>query len=102
MQMKTIVQRQKPTENTGRFHTGHLVLAILGGALAGAAVALLVAPKSGRETRHQLEGYLDTAKETVSRIPEAIRSAGQAAQETMAQEYIISKKGQPLKRNAEA
>jgi gas vesicle protein len=100
--MKTIIQRQNPAEKAGRFHTGHLVLAILGGALAGAAVALLVAPKSGRETRHQLEGYLDTAKETVSRIPEALRNAGQAAQETMAQEYLISKKGQTVKRNADA
>jgi gas vesicle protein len=53
-----------------------LVTFILGG-LIGAAVALLVAPKSGRQTREQLkdmtqeakgraEGYLDQAKSRMS------------------------------------
>ena len=78
-------------ERSGKYGTGHIVLAVLGGALAGAAVALLVAPKSGRETRRQLNGYLEAAKEKVALIPEALKSAGHAAQETMFEEAAISK-----------
>lgn len=76
----------------GRYTGGQLALAVIGGALAGAAVALLVAPKSGRETRRQLEGYLDTARERASRVPEALRSAGIAAKDAMDREYVVVRK----------
>jgi gas vesicle protein len=88
---KPITQQEEPMKETGKYNTGHIVLAVLGGAAAGAAVALLMAPKSGRETRHQLDGYFETAKEKVSRIPEAIISAATAAEETMSQEIAMSK-----------
>ena len=70
----------------------------MGGAAAGAAVALLMAPKSGRETRRQLGGYLETAKEKVSLIPEALKSAGRAIGETMSEESESDKKDHPVKR----
>ena len=79
-------------DQAGRYGTGHIALAVVGGALAGAAVALLVAPKSGRETRRQLEGYLDTARERASRVPEALRSAGLAVKDRIAQESVVIRK----------
>jgi hypothetical protein len=85
---KTIItptRRANLMETTANYNTGHIVLAVLGGALAGAATALLLAPKTGRDTRHQLDGYLDTAKEKVALVPEAFRSAGAAAMDTMSQ-----------------
>ena len=88
--MKTTMKRETPMENTG-FSTGQIILAALGGALAGATVALLVAPKSGRETRHQLDGYMIAGREKVALIPEAFRNAGNAAMETMTQEPVKGK-----------
>ena len=90
--METFTQQEESMENSGMYGSGHIVLAILGGAVAGAAVALLVAPQSGRETRHQLGGYFETTKDKVSRIPEALRNAGHAAKETMVEEAHASKK----------
>ncbi len=78
-------------ENQSKYSTGHIFLAALGGAVVGAAAALLLAPKSGRETRQQLNEYLDTAKEKVSRVPEALKSAGLAAKEVMTHEAASSK-----------
>jgi gas vesicle protein len=50
-------------------------LAFLGGAAAGAAVALLYAPQSGEETRDQLLGYANQGKDKVQRVPAALKSA---------------------------
>jgi gas vesicle protein len=71
-------------ESEGRYGTGTVFLAVLGGAAVGAAVALLMAPKSGRETRRQLTGYVDTAQETLSRVPDALKAASLAAREALA------------------
>lgn len=70
------------TEQTGKYTTGHILLAVLGGTVLGAVTAFLVAPKSGRETRKQIGGYFNDAKDTISRVPEALRSASHAAKET--------------------
>ena len=70
-------------ETESKYGAGTIVLATLGGAVVGAAVALLLAPKSGRETRRQLTGYVDTAKETISRVPDALKAASHAAREAM-------------------
>jgi gas vesicle protein len=45
------------------FSPGAVGLAFLSGALVGAAVALLMAPQSGRETREQLRGYARKAED---------------------------------------
>ncbi|ALA60333.1 YtxH domain-containing protein [Nitrospira moscoviensis] len=42
-----------------------VILAFLGGALAGAVAGVLLAPKSGEETRRALKGYAKRAEEEV-------------------------------------
>ena len=42
--------------------------AFVGGGLVGAAVALLLAPQSGRESRQQLRGYARRAEECVHEL----------------------------------
>ena len=79
-------------QQAGRYSSGHFALALIGGALAGAAVALLVAPNSGRETRRQLAGHLDNARARASRVPEALRNAGLAMREALAQEPLVIRK----------
>jgi gas vesicle protein len=59
----------------------HLLTAFLGGAVAGAAAALLLAPQSGRETRAQIAGKLDQGRDFTKRIPDAVKGAGGAAKE---------------------
>ena len=57
-----------------------VALAFLGGAVAGVVAGLLLAPKSGEETRRALKGYagraeeevLEKAKETRAALDEAI------------------------------
>ena len=57
------------TDNRGSsFAT--VLLAFVGGGMAGAAVALLLAPQSGRESRAQLRGYARKAEENVHELAE--------------------------------
>ena len=42
-----------------------VVLALLGGAVAGVVAGLLLAPKSGEETRQALKGYARRTEEEV-------------------------------------
>ncbi|MDP1768139.1 MAG: YtxH domain-containing protein [Nitrospirota bacterium] len=44
---------------------GFVGLAFVGGGLLGAAMALLLAPQSGRESRDQLRGYARRAEENL-------------------------------------
>jgi gas vesicle protein len=67
---------------------GSLLGFFLLGATAGAAIALLTAPRTGRETRAQLKDAARDLKHRIGRAPEAIRAAsaramkaGQAAYE---------------------
>ena len=55
---------------------GSLLGAFLLGATAGATVALLTAPRSGRETRAQLRSAALDMKKKMERAPEAIGAAG--------------------------
>lgn len=55
---------------------GSLLTAFVLGATAGAVVALLTAPSSGRDTRAQLKGAALDLKKKMERAPEAIRTAG--------------------------
>ena len=65
----------------GGFSAGSILMSFFVGGLVGAGIALLVAPKSGRETRQQLkelaedvkqkaEGYIEQMKEQVSTVVE--------------------------------
>jgi gas vesicle protein len=51
-----------------RWSLGAVGLAFLGGGLMGAAMALLLAPQSGRESREQLRGYARRAEENVHEL----------------------------------
>ena len=64
---------------------GQVFLAFLGGAAAGAAVALLTAPRSGSETRQLLGNAVGKGKGAAKRIPEASRLAAEAANEAFAE-----------------
>jgi len=62
-----------------------LIVAFVGGALIGAAAGLLLAPKSGRDTRATLKEYAHKAEEEVAekvnRLKAAIASCQQACEE---------------------
>lgn len=53
-----------------RYSLGTVGLVLVAGGLVGAAVALLLAPKSGRESREQLRGYARRAEENVHELAE--------------------------------
>ena len=59
---------------TGGF--GSFLSAFLLGATAGAAIALLTAPRSGRDTRAKLKDVALDLKQKMERSPDAIRAAG--------------------------
>lgn len=72
------------------FSGAQMMLAVLGGAIAGAAVGYLTAPKSGRETRAQLKdiaieardqftGAVKDGADSVRQLPGAVKVAGSAA-----------------------
>ncbi len=57
-----------------------IVLAFLGGAMAGVVAGLLLAPKSGEETRLALKGY---ARRTEEEVLEKAKEARAALDETI-------------------
>jgi len=57
-----------------------VVLAFLGGAMAGVVAGLLLAPKSGEETRQALKGY---ARRTEEEVLEKAKEARVALDETI-------------------
>jgi gas vesicle protein len=52
-------------QQDGRCSAQTVALAFLGGAIAGAIAGILLAPKSGEETRRVLKGYARKAEEEV-------------------------------------
>jgi gas vesicle protein len=59
-------------ENAKRSEQSSLVLAFLGGAVAGAIAGVLFAPKAGNETRRDWKGYArKTEKELIEKAKEA-------------------------------
>ena len=77
------MKREQEIEYSRGGGVGQALLAFLGGALAGAAVALVVAPTSGRETRAVLKKAYKTSAEKVGRIPTAFKSATSAARASL-------------------
>ena len=55
-------------ENDRGCSLGAVGLAFVTGGLAGAVVALLLAPQSGREARRQVRGYAQRAEEQVDEL----------------------------------
>lgn len=56
-----------------------MLLAVLGGAAVGVTVALLTAPRSGRETRARITEFANSGKEKARHFPDAMKAAGSAA-----------------------
>ncbi len=52
-----------------------VALAFIGGATAGAIAAILLAPKSGKETRTELREFASHGAEQMGRLPAAIKEA---------------------------
>lgn len=63
------------------FNAGHILLALFGGAIAGAGVAYLTAPYSGEETRTRMRGMAHDTNATAHRMPDAVRKATEAARD---------------------
>jgi gas vesicle protein len=63
------------------FNAGHVCLALLAGAVAGAGVAYLTAPQSGLSTRNRLRTIVHDTNETAHRVPDAVRKATEVARE---------------------
>lgn len=61
--------------NNSGFSGSTVLVALLAGAAAGAAVALLTAPKAGRETREELKQLGNNVARTASKVPSAMRAA---------------------------
>ena len=61
--------------DTRSFSGLQLLIAFTTGAAAGAAIAYLTAPRSGKETREALQVWAQDAKHKASRIPQAVREA---------------------------
>ena len=62
-------------------NAGLTVISFLAGAVTGAAVALLLAPQSGRETREQLAGYSEELRERCRHFPDDVKEhAGSAVE----------------------
>jgi gas vesicle protein len=57
-------------------------LALVSGGLLGAAMALLLAPKSGRQAREQLRGYARRAEENVHELADTATRALDQAMDT--------------------
>jgi len=72
----------------------------LAGALSGAAVALLLAPSSGRDARTQITDAYRKSTDKVARLPAAFKSAGIAARaafaEARAEEHAAAAKNAPV------
>jgi len=72
-------------ETMGKYSSGQVVVAVLSGTMLGALTALLLAPKSGRDTRQQLAGYFHDARHTLARVPEALKVGSHAARQALAE-----------------
>lgn len=72
-------------------NNGGSFFSFLTGAAIGAAVALLTAPRSGRETRQRINDKVRGSYDRVTGLPSAVSraatEAGRAARETFLAEY---------------
>lgn len=75
------------------FSPGAVGLAFLSGALVGAAVALLLAPQSGQETREQIRGYArkteDDLRDLAGKATEALDEVVERGREVLSDKKSI-------------
>lgn len=67
------------------FGAGHVFVALLAGAAAGAVWAYFTAPRSGAESRRRLRSVSNDARDTVTHLPQALRKATEAAKDAFQQ-----------------
>lgn len=67
------------SDREGGVGAGGILLAFLAGAAVGGVAALLLAPRSGADTRKLLVELGDDAREKIGRVPGALRDAEKAA-----------------------
>lgn len=72
-------QENEMKEQTTGFNGMHVFLAFVGGAAAGAAVALLTTPKSGPQLRTDIERELEHGRDQAKALPSAVKNAAHAA-----------------------
>lgn len=77
------------SENTG-FSGGQVLFAFLGGAAAGAVVALLTAPQSGAKTRADIRNRARLTYDEASRMPKALAGAVGAARDAFNESLATS------------
>jgi len=77
--------------DTRGFSGSHLLIAFATGAAAGAVVALVTAPRTGKETREALQGWADDVRGKAERLPRAMGAAVErgtkAGKEAFAESY---------------
>ncbi len=61
------------------YSSAHLLISFFAGAATGAAVALLMAPQSGQESRNRIRGWARDAQGRAGRVPGALRLAFERA-----------------------
>ena len=77
-------------ESTHRSQAPGLILAFLAGAVSGAVVALLTAPRSGRETRDRLRQVAEDAVGETARVPSRLNDAYARAARAAQQAFLES------------
>jgi len=73
---------------SNRYGGAHLLIAFLAGAAAGAVVAYLTAPRSGRETRENLKEWAGDVRGKAVRVPHAVREAYSKASEAAKTAFV--------------
>ncbi len=76
---------KQPRIVSSGFSFRQLLMALLGGAAAGATAVYLTAPRAGTESRRRLRALADDTKEVVNQVPVALRRATGAACEAFNQ-----------------
>jgi gas vesicle protein len=76
---------------TRSFSGTQLLVAFIAGSATGAVVALMTAPRSGKETREALQVWAQDVREKAARIPhsvgQAVQRGTQAGKEAFSESY---------------
>ncbi|HJQ98443.1 MAG TPA: YtxH domain-containing protein [Candidatus Polarisedimenticolaceae bacterium] len=75
---------------TRSFSGMNCTMAFIGGAVVGSIVALLTAPRTGRETRDALNYWTRDVADKASRLPRAVREAVDRGREAGRQAFTES------------
>lgn len=79
-----------------------VIVAFLVGAATGAAIALMTAPKPGKETRESIRGWARDAQATMEMVPAALKTAYDSASVAAKQAFTESLDRSRKQREAES